>query len=45
MLQLATAGHPSFHISTVEIDRGGVSYTAETLTHIQQQHPEAELFF
>ncbi|HAY79266.1 MAG TPA: nicotinic acid mononucleotide adenylyltransferase [Planctomycetaceae bacterium] len=45
MLQLATAGHPSFQISTVEIDRGGVSYTAETLTHIQQQHPEAELFF
>jgi nicotinate-nucleotide adenylyltransferase len=31
MLRLATGGHPAFEVSTVELDRGGVSYTADTL--------------
>lgn len=44
MLELAVAGHEAFHISTIEIDRGGVSYTVETLQAIKDQQPEAELF-
>lgn len=44
MLRLAVGGHPAMQISTLEIDRGGVSYTVETLTAIHAQQPEAELF-
>jgi nicotinate-nucleotide adenylyltransferase len=44
MLELAIAGHPQFRVSTIEIDRGGVSYTVSTLAAIGRQRPEAELF-
>jgi nicotinate-nucleotide adenylyltransferase len=45
MLKLALAGNEAMNVSTVEIDRGGVSYTVETLTTIHEQQPDAELFF
>ena len=45
MLRLAVGGHSALHVSTLEIDRGGVSYTVETLEAIHQQFPETELFF
>ncbi len=45
MLRLAIAGHEAFEVSTLEIDRGGVSYTLDTLSAVRQQQPEAELFF
>ncbi len=45
MLKLAVAGHEALHVSTLEIDRGGVSYTVETLTLVKEQYPNAELFF
>lgn len=45
MLELALGGHPAMRVSTREVDRGGVSYTAETLTGLQQDHPGAKLFF
>src|ERR671912_439798 len=41
MLQLATGGHEAFRVSTLETDRGGVSYTVETLAEIAQQQPAA----
>ena len=31
MLELAVAGNPAFSVSTVELDRGGTSYTVDTL--------------
>ena len=31
MLHLAVDGHAAFTVSTIEIDRGGVSWTVETL--------------
>jgi nicotinate-nucleotide adenylyltransferase len=46
MLKLAVQDHPQFEISTVELERPGVSYTVETLRHFRAQ-PElarAELF-
>jgi nicotinate-nucleotide adenylyltransferase len=43
MLRLATGGHPAFAISTDEIDRGGVSYTVDTLARLQAAHPADEL--
>ncbi len=45
MLRLAVGGHDQLDISTIEIDRGGVSYTVDTLTTIAEQEPDAELFF
>jgi nicotinate-nucleotide adenylyltransferase len=44
MLNLAIGGHDAFQTSTIEIDRGGVSYTVDTLTSIREQHPHADLF-
>ena len=45
MLQLAIGGHEPFEVSRFEIDRGGVSYTVDTLRDWKQQHPGQELFF
>jgi len=43
MLSLAIGGHPDFAISTVELDRGGVSYTVDTLELLAGQHATATL--
>lgn len=43
MLKLATGGHPAFAISTDEIDRGGVSYTVDTLARLEAAHAADEL--
>ena len=45
MLQLAVSGHRQLTVSTLELDRGGVSYTWETLQAIHEAHPDCELFF
>jgi nicotinate-nucleotide adenylyltransferase len=45
MLELAIGGNPAFAVSRYEIDRGGVNYTVDTLTHLGAEHPDAELFF
>jgi nicotinate-nucleotide adenylyltransferase len=44
MLELATAGNECFRVSSLEIERGGVSYTVESLRAITAQQPQAELF-
>src|SRR5580698_2126236 len=44
MLRLATGGEPAFVVSTIELDRGGVSYTVDTLASIRAQLPDAEIF-
>lgn len=45
MLQLATAGQPSWKLYRLEIDRGGTSYTVDTLARVRADHPDAELYF
>jgi len=45
MLELALAGHEQIKASRIEIDRGGVSYTLDTLEAVKQLHPAATLFF
>jgi nicotinate-nucleotide adenylyltransferase len=45
MLKLATGGHEAFVVSTIETERGGVSYTVETLESVRRQQSAAELFF
>ena len=38
MLTLAVGGHEAFAVSTIEVDRGGVSYTVDTLAVLAQRH-------
>jgi nicotinate-nucleotide adenylyltransferase len=45
MLQLAIENNFRFEVSDMELVRGGVSYTVETIQHLQSEHPGAELFF
>jgi nicotinate-nucleotide adenylyltransferase len=45
MLRLAIAGRSEFDVSTIEVDRGGVSYTVETLRAFRADEPTADLFF
>ncbi|MDZ4817361.1 MAG: nicotinate-nucleotide adenylyltransferase [Planctomycetota bacterium] len=44
MLKLAAAGHQSLRVSSLEIDRGGISYTVETLEQLHGDQPDNELF-
>jgi nicotinate-nucleotide adenylyltransferase len=45
MLRLAIADEPRFAVSTAELDRGGVSYTVDTLRELKSRFAAAELFF
>jgi nicotinate-nucleotide adenylyltransferase len=45
MLRLATADEPAWRVCTLEIERGGRSYTIDTLRQLHEELPEAELFF
>ena len=43
---LATASHPQFSVSRLEIDRPGVGYTVDTLQQLARElRPDAQLFF
>ena len=44
MVAAAVAGVDGLEASRLEIDRGGVSYTADTLAELGRLHPDAELF-
>lgn len=43
MVRLATAGHPAFRVSTLEIDRGGRSYTVDTLRALRARLQERDV--
>jgi nicotinate-nucleotide adenylyltransferase len=43
MLALATGGHDAFAVSSDELDRGGVSYTVDTLERLAARHPGDDL--
>jgi len=45
MLSLAIGGNPGLGICRIEIDRGGISFTVDTLGQLKQQDPARELFF
>lgn len=44
MLQLAIAGQTSFRVETIEKERPGPSYTADTLDDLRRKHPEHDWF-
>jgi nicotinate-nucleotide adenylyltransferase len=43
MLKLAIAGHEAMSVCELEIERGGLSYTVDTLAEIARMKPDAEL--
>lgn len=45
MTVIATASNPMFTVSRVDIDRGGPTYTIDTLRDLRAERPDAELFF
>lgn len=45
MTVIATASNPQFSVSRTDIDRGGKTYTTDTLRDLQSAHPDADLFF
>lgn len=46
MTVIATASNPDFRVSRLEIDRGGVTYTVDTMLELRDLHgPDAELYF
>jgi nicotinate-nucleotide adenylyltransferase len=45
MTVVATASNPRFNVSRVDIDRGGPTYTIDTLRDLTKALPEADLYF
>jgi nicotinate-nucleotide adenylyltransferase len=43
MVRLTFGGDSRFEVSAIEIERGGLSYTVDTLETLSGQHPSAEL--
>ena len=44
MVEMAIKAEPHFYPSRMEIERGGASYTAETLRELRREFPEAVFF-
>jgi nicotinate-nucleotide adenylyltransferase len=44
MARLLVEGDERFEVSSVEVDRGGLSFTVDTLMHFAMQYPSAERF-
>ena len=45
MVRAAAADDPLLDVSTLELDRAGTSYTAETLEQVAHDHPGSDLWF
>ncbi|MBE2215042.1 MAG: nicotinate (nicotinamide) nucleotide adenylyltransferase [Opitutaceae bacterium] len=45
LLRAATAGDPTLEVSTLELDRGGVSYTIDTARALRHAHPVDSIFW
>lgn len=45
MCRLAVAGDERFEVSAVDVDRGGITYTVDTLRDLAREYPDAQLYF
>ncbi|MGD6841259.1 nicotinate-nucleotide adenylyltransferase [Bacillus infantis] len=45
MLELAIEGHPRFEIQKIEMERGGPSYTYDTMKLLKEQNEDTEFYF
>lgn len=44
MTRLAVAGDPRFSVEALEVERGGLSFTIDTLRTLRERHPDVALF-
>jgi nicotinate-nucleotide adenylyltransferase len=45
MVKLAIEGNPHFELSSMELDREGITYTADTLQQLTNDYPKNEYYF
>lgn len=45
MVKRAISDNPQFDIETIEVERGGKSYTYDTMFELIQRHPDTEYYF
>ena len=45
MVKLAIVGHPDFHLSTIEAERTGPSYTCDTIMALKNENPQTAYYF
>ncbi|AOK89132.1 nicotinate-nucleotide adenylyltransferase [Paenibacillus sp. S33] len=45
MTSEAVAGHPAFEVLDIEVLRGGVSYTIDTIKELQELHSAVDFYF
>ena len=45
MTRLSIADNPHFSLSSMEIDRGGYTYTCQTLEQLGEENPETDYYF
>lgn len=45
MTELAIFDNPHFELSAIELEREGVTFTADTLTELTLEHPDTEYYF
>lgn len=45
MVKAAIQSHPHFRPLDIELRRGGVSYTVDTIKELRGEHPDLELYF
>ncbi|MFD0896173.1 nicotinate-nucleotide adenylyltransferase [Loigolactobacillus binensis] len=45
MVERAIDGNSHFGLERAEIDRGGISYTYDTMVSLKQQHPDTDYYF
>lgn len=45
MTRLATAGYSDINVETFEIERGGVSFTVDTMQQLTEREPDAAFYF
>lgn len=45
MLAAAISGNPLFALELCEIERGGVSYTYDTMVYLKKKHPDTDYYF
>ena len=45
MVELAIKGNHHFQLSTIELDREGITYTVDTLEYLKEKEKDTELYF
>lgn len=45
MTELSCTDNPGFRVSSMEVDRGGYTYTCDTLCQLTEQNPDREYYF